>query len=1102
MNLKIISAGAGSGKTYSLTQEMTRLLMPNAEGKAEVRASGILATTFTNKAAAELKERVRVKLLEEGLTEQADELGNAMIGTVHAIGVQLLKRFAFEAGVSPDVDIIADDDQETIFNQSLATILTEERTQLMEQLSSQLGFKKNTAFIKDWRRDLRTITDYARANNMGMEVLEKSRDYSIQSYFSLLPEVSKRSAQAFKERLSYLLENTIIEVDHTEDSTKAKQTLLSKLKNFNTELRLRDSLYWYEWLGIAKACDKAPRKCRDAVEDLRAFALEHDAHPDFHQDLKAYIHHTFELAIEALKEYENYKKSRGLIDYTDMEVMILKLLDNKMVVEVLEDELDLLLVDEFQDTNPIQLKIFLRLTKIAKQSIWVGDPKQSIYGFRGAAPELMQAVMESTSNIQVLGNSWRSREDLVNSTNGLFTEAFHQIPAERVALEVAPDFVKTKEDPQLETAMQHWLIDFMEGNRVPGKGWLEKALAKAISEFLKEEYYVRIKGENSVRPLRPSDIAILCRTNKSCQELATALHTQGIKASISRAGLLETAEACLIHACLKYILNDQDSLSIAEIMLLMEQQSIENIVEHRLDYLATLEQKDKYQHWGQDNPHIKALAELRPQMQEMSATEILNLVIERLDIRRIAAGWGNAQQRFDNIDSLRSMALQYEENCNRLHNAATLGGFLLWLNELGRAGKDEQGAGADEQAIQVLTYHKSKGLEWPVVICYDTGKQLRENVFDVRIISELEELNLEDPLAGRLLCFWVNPYGDLVKNTALMNAIDNHPDRQKIRQAALDEEARLLYVGFTRARDYLILPIVPKHRGKCNYTNWINRVFHHGQEEIPSVDPIAQVCMWSWQGKVIPVKRSVFEFAKEIPKADSKEETAFRYLPAYQGEQFHPSAHPDTPDDLFKNLVVKTKKSLAYCPPLQLPEQMDLDINHLGQLFQLFIRSDRPHYALSMREKTADYLIRQYGMDDWLDSLSLIKISNHYHKKLTQLFGPIELQNSVFFRYQEDHRFFKGKLDYLITRPSGERILITDVLISLEDFKRRRFRKSEELGAFLYAAELYLRAKNPMEGGFQHWLHFPLEGRLMPLELLLEEEELAKDWKSTPKLFD
>ena len=101
MNLKIISAGAGSGKTFRLTKELVELLNPNNPNR--VRANGVIATTFTSKAAAELQERVRTKLLEEGLIAEADELTNALIGTVHGLGVKLLKRFAFEAGVSPEV---------------------------------------------------------------------------------------------------------------------------------------------------------------------------------------------------------------------------------------------------------------------------------------------------------------------------------------------------------------------------------------------------------------------------------------------------------------------------------------------------------------------------------------------------------------------------------------------------------------------------------------------------------------------------------------------------------------------------------------------------------------------------------------------------------------------------------------------------------------------------------------------------------------------------------------------------------------------------------------------------------------------------------------
>jgi ATP-dependent exoDNAse (exonuclease V) beta subunit len=101
-----------------------------------------------------------------------------------------------------------------------------------------------------------------------------------------------------------------------------------------------------------------------------------------------------------MEEYQRYKKERGLIDYTDMEVLIVHLLDQPRVRTVLAGELDLLMVDEFQDTNPMQLEIFLKLSGMVDQAIWVGDPKQSIYGFRDAEPSLMKAVIEAVGGVR------------------------------------------------------------------------------------------------------------------------------------------------------------------------------------------------------------------------------------------------------------------------------------------------------------------------------------------------------------------------------------------------------------------------------------------------------------------------------------------------------------------------------------------------------------------------------------------------------------------------------------------------------------------------------------------------------------------------------
>lgn len=297
-NLQIISAGAGSGKTYRLTEEMVTLL------KNGTRASGIIATTFTKKAAAELQERVRVRLLEEGMTEQANDLTNALIGTVHGLGVKLLQRFAYEAGVSPEVSIIADEDQQILFNQSLATVLTNERVVRMEELSNRLGLNKKEFF--DWRKTVRSLTDIARANDFEKDVLEKSKEKSFETFKPFLGELSDKPVKWWPLQLQKHLGDAIDTLEANEDSTKVTAGGVSTLRGMLRDLKLRGELYWHEWVKISKV--KVGAKSRAAVVDLIEFAKSHESHPAFHADIQGFIYQVFDLAIEAIEEYDNYKK--------------------------------------------------------------------------------------------------------------------------------------------------------------------------------------------------------------------------------------------------------------------------------------------------------------------------------------------------------------------------------------------------------------------------------------------------------------------------------------------------------------------------------------------------------------------------------------------------------------------------------------------------------------------------------------------------------------------------------------------------------------------------------------------------------------------------
>ena len=853
--IEVISAGAGSGKTYRLTGRMVELLQ---EG---VRPAGIVATTFTQKAAAELQERVRVRLLETGMSEAANELGSALIGTVHSIGTRLLQRFAFEAGVSPLVEIIADGDSQRLFNESLAQVLTPKRIERMNHLADRLGLSKKKASGEpyDWRRSIREMTDVARANNFSKKVLETSKLRSWESFERLLPPVQNTDPVVWNNRLLSAIDQAVAALAANEsDTTKVTQDAMATLRDFQNQLKYRGELYWHEWVKISKT--NASKKSNDLLEEVHQLALRHDEHPQFRADIKEFMERVFDIATDALSEYEQYKKKRGLIDYTDMETYVSQLLRVQSVRDTLSREIDLLLVDEFQDTSPIQLDIFLQISRLAKRSIWVGDPKQSIYGFRGADPALMKAIIDATGGVQdanILKQSWRSRPDIVHAVNAIFTRAFPQIPTGQVVLEPA-----RKDEAEFPPALQHWhFLSALDENKVPGKPWIQNCIADQIGVMLERKVLIYHKKTKEKRPIRPGDIAVLCRDNRDCQDMADALHRAGLKAAISRMGLLDTPEAKLALACLKYLLTPSDALSAAEILLLTNQMSLENLVENRLEWLRA-DPEQMRSPWATQDTMLEHLLQLRPRIADLSASEVLNLVLNELDLRRLVAPLGNLNQRLDNLDRLRRYALDYESACNRLHSAASLGGFLLWINDLSRNQQDAQGSGESEDAVKVLTYHRSKGLEYPVAICHNLDEPLKERIWGLNLVAETVEPDINNILGNRWLRFWVNPYADQFQKTHLEETLLQTEEWAAATRQALEEEARLLYVGLTRARDYLVFPTVRKP------SRWLNRVFNQGDESIPTLDPNSDETPFYHNGMPLLIATECMIKPKDFPEAE------------------------------------------------------------------------------------------------------------------------------------------------------------------------------------------------------------------------------------------
>ncbi|MYA18441.1 MAG: AAA family ATPase, partial [Gammaproteobacteria bacterium] len=182
-HVTFISAGAGSGKTYRLIDELEKAIVEDA-----VPPAGILATTFTVKAATELRERVRDRLLAHGRLDLAERTAESLIGTVHGVCERLLKRFAFELGLSPQSNVMSIDDGARFFNQALDRVLPIDRVREMNAYVRRLGILDRG--LPTWQSLVKAIADKARENNLRDDALRAMGKHNADDLLAFLPAPS------------------------------------------------------------------------------------------------------------------------------------------------------------------------------------------------------------------------------------------------------------------------------------------------------------------------------------------------------------------------------------------------------------------------------------------------------------------------------------------------------------------------------------------------------------------------------------------------------------------------------------------------------------------------------------------------------------------------------------------------------------------------------------------------------------------------------------------------------------------------------------------------------------------------------------------------
>lgn len=785
-NIRIVNASAGTGKTYRLSIELRDAVL------GDTAPERILATTFTNRAAAELLERGRERLLGEGRAEDALRLMLARIGTVNGVFGRMVGEFALEQGRSPVAAVVPEGAQTRLFHIAADGVIGR-HAPVLAALADRFGFTEGRADDQtDWRKVLAGLVGVARLNDLGREGLAASAERSWQTLRAALP-APEQTSEALDTPLAKAVEDALLALGEG-DGTKTTSTAIATLEDARRILSRPASVPWSVWARLSKV---APAKGLDGtVAPVREAAAAHPRHPRLHEDLKTFIRTIFAAAGEALEEAQAFKRRRGLVDFVDQEAEALALLADPDVAARVAAGTDLLLVDEFQDTSPIQLALFMRLAGLVPRTLFVGDPKQAIYGFRGADPELVAAVAgaiarDTGTPPETLSENRRSRPGLVALANAVFGAALPPlgIPAEQVTVAAQRDDAPGQGEP-----LHLWRVIGSNAETTAA------ALAGRIAGLLKEReaWQVAPRGEQGrTRPLAGGDIAVLALTNRDAERLAGALAAAGLKVALEREGLLGRAECAAALAGLRVLADASDTVAIAEILHILEGDA------ERPAWLEAALAAEKPGHAIRAREPIPALVAAREGLAGLTPAEVLDRAIDLLDLPAWLPRWGDAAARHANLAALRALAREYEEECRRERLPGSAAGLAAWITS---QDKVQQPASPDPEAVQVMTVHRAKGLEWPVVVLADLEDDDEPRLFNSPVPMAADGgIDPAAPLAGRWVRLWPWPYGAQKKDVHLDTSAADGAVGKAAQYSLRQEKARLLYVALTRARDYLVL---------------------------------------------------------------------------------------------------------------------------------------------------------------------------------------------------------------------------------------------------------------------------------------------------------
>jgi ATP-dependent exoDNAse (exonuclease V) beta subunit len=767
-----VEASAGTGKTTELVNAIAEAI---AGG---VRVERIAAVTFTHQAAGEMKLRVRQKLedLRTPVTSEAlQHLDRAFIGTIHAFCANLLRQRPVEACVDPGFVEFDQNQARRLFSRVF-------RSWIARRVESPSPVLHRAFARLAWRESLTgPVTELEGA----AWDLAEWRDH---------PAAWEKRTIAREERVSELLTQArcLVEMWTNTEAAWARRILFDIVQRFE---RARVAGV-FDLDDAESEVVSIRRRLRNAKLSKRtpagqAWARFQDAVKYFAQDADADLaSHLRDELWGAVEEYQKAKSESGALDFTDLLLYARNLLRHDGARPELQARYDRIFVDEFQDTDPLQAEILTRLAS-SQQLFVVGDPKQSIYRFRRAEPRVYLDVrtwlLSEGAEERRLGKSYRATAPMQEFVNSAFVSTI-------------PNYLPLSGGPPVAEDQPSIVALPMpkpyDGEQIKAKAILEcspSAVAAFIQWLLKSSGWIVREGKDQRRPIKAEDICILFRrfTNNGrdlTQDYVRSLEARKIEhVLVGSKGLHAREETAAIRTALCAIEWPDDELSVYAVL----HGPLFGIDDATL--LRFKEQHGRLRPLSEPpedtdpdfEPVWQAFAILRNLHRKRNHLPIAETIRAMLDAVRAHASiafHNGGPRRLANLHRIAELARQADAR-----GTFTFRAFVRWLEEEAQSSETAEAPVLEQQAngVRLITVHKAKGLEFPVVILADLSAGLTSPEGCDRWVD-----------TGRGVC------AHRLLRCAPWELIDHQAEEE---QAERDEAARVAYVAATRAKDLLVV---------------------------------------------------------------------------------------------------------------------------------------------------------------------------------------------------------------------------------------------------------------------------------------------------------